>query len=255
MVSLMPRLRSVFSLAGLVLLLVAGLVLFAVLAIAMRPLLIVALVLASVGCVVLCFFSPGFRHWFETVGEKPLSFSGLRLATDVAMHPSHSWARVEKGGVAVGADDLVQAALGPVEGVELPAVGSHVEQGDPLFTLRRGDRSVAVRAPVSGDVVAANEALRDRPHLVNEDPFTRGWVVRIRADHVLAQQRHLLEGGHARGWFRKEVDRLIATILGDDGAMPSLADGGALVEGLYQHIDDETWDRVQQTFFGTSPSP
>jgi len=235
---------------GLALLAVLGLLLFVVLAIAMRPLLMLALIVAALATVVLSCFSPGFRDWFEAVGERQISYSGMRLATDIAVHPSHSWARIAPEEVAVGADDFVQAVLGPVEAVDLPPVGSRVEQGDRLFSLRRGDRSVEVRAPISGTVITRNEALVDHPEMVNEGPFTGGWAVRLQADDVEEDEQRLLRGRQARGWFRQEIDRLIGTVLSGESVAPALPDGGTLVNDLYRQIDDSAWKRLTETFFG-----
>lgn len=238
--------------AGFALLAIVGLALFAVVAVAMRPVLIVGLLVTGLACAALCYFSPGFRDWFETVGEWRIGYKGLHLVTDVAVHPSHSWARIEPQDVTVGADDLVQAALGPVEQVELPPVGSRVEQGDRLFCLRRGGRSVEVRAPVSGTVASRNEALADRPGLVNEGPFDEGWAVRLRPDNVSKERQLLLQGKTARDWFRKEIDRLIGAVLAEE-APTAAADGGTLVRDLYRQIDDSTWKRLTETFFDVVP--
>jgi len=241
------------ALAGTIVLVVVGLLAFGAFAVAMRPVLMIALAVGALGCLVLSYFSPAFRDWFAAAGEREVRYGGLRLATDVAVHPSHSWARMTPGDVAVGADDFVQATLGPVEAVDLPPVGSRVEQGDRLFCLRRGSRTVVVRAPLSGTVVTRNEALLSRPGLVNEMPFTAGWAVRLRADNPKAERRRLLRGGHALGWFCQEIDRLIATVLSRDAAMPALADGGVLVPRLHEHIDDGTWARLTAMFFGGEP--
>jgi glycine cleavage system H protein len=237
----------VFALAAV--LVVLGVLLLPVVAVAMRPLLMVGFIVAALGAAVLSLFSPAFREWFKTVGEPEISYSGLRLATDAAAHPRHSWARFTSGGVAVGADDLVQAALGPVEAVELPSVGSRIKQGDPLFSLRRGNRSVRLRAPVSGTVVTRNEALVDRPQLINESPFADGWVVRLRADNVREEGRSLFQGKQARGWFRQEVDRLIGTVASKGAVMRTLPDGGTVVEDLYRQIDDGAWKSLEESFF------
>jgi len=234
---------------GLILVVVAGFLVFAALAIAMRPLLIVAAVVALVVSLLLYRFRPGFREWFESSGEQQISYNGLHLATDIAVHPNHSWARVSGKEAAVGVDDLVQSTLGPVEAVELPPIGSRVEQGDRLFRLRRGARCVEVRAPLSGTVVAANEALREHPGLVNDDPFERGWAVRIRADRLQKEAAPLLRGSQARSWFRQEIDRLLTTVLGHPTLQPALPDGGTFVDGLYREIDDETWKKLTETFF------
>lgn len=248
-------LKTGLEFVGLVLLAVAGVLLFAAVAVALRPLLIVGFVVAGIGGLVLSCFSPGVREWFEAAGESQIRHRGLRLATDIAAHPGHSWARILPEGVAIGADDLVQTVLGPVEAVELPPVGSRIQQGDRLFAIRRGDRSVEVRSPVTGTVLARNEALLDHPGLLNEQPFNGGWAVRVRADNVRQDRQRLLQGKQARDWFRQEIDRLIGALLGNESAQPTLQDGGAIVDDLYRHIDNDAWKTVKAAFFDRSDAP
>jgi glycine cleavage system H protein len=234
---------------GFILLGIVALLLLLTVAVAMRPLLIVGFLVAGLGCLVASYFSPAFREWFKTAGEWQINLKGLRLATDIAVYPTHSWARIGSDNVAVGADDLVQAALGPVEAVDLPPLGSHVEQGARLFGLRRGDRSVAVRAPISGTVVNRNESLLEHPELVNEGPFGEGWAVRLRADNVREDRRRLLQGKQAKRWFGQEIDRLIGTVHSGGIVMSTLPDGGVLVPDLHRQIDDTTWKKLSETFF------
>ncbi len=228
---------------------IAAFALFAVLSVAMRPLLMVGLVLGAAVMAGLWAVNPGFRDWFAAAGEEQIKLSGLRLATDVALHPGHGWATLARKEVAVGADDFVQATLGPVETVELPPLGSRVAQGERLFYLRRGQRSVAVRAPLSGTVIGRNEELLTRPQTVNEAPFTRGWAVRIQPDNMPAEAGRLLRGKPARDWFRSEIDRLMTTVLAHEALASSLPDGGTLSNELYRHIDDGAWQELTKTFY------
>jgi glycine cleavage system H protein len=198
-------------------------------------------------------FHPGFRAWLDSSDELQISYNGLHLATDIAVHPNHRRARVSGKNAVVGADDLVQSTLGPVETVELPPMGSRVEQGERLFNLRRGDRCVEVRAPVSGTIVAANDALLQHPGLVDDDPFGRGWAVSIKADKLQEDAGRLLRGTQARSWFRQEIDRLLSTVLGQAAVQPALPDGGTFVEGLYREIDDDAWKKLTETMFGVDP--
>jgi glycine cleavage system H protein len=220
-----------------------------VVALAMRPLLILVGVAAILGGLVASQISPRFREWLEAAGEANISYNGLRLATDVAAHPRHGWARIWRAEAVVGADDLVQATLGPVESVELPAVGTRVEQGDRLFSLWRGNRKVDVRAPLSGQVVTRNEALLSNPGLINAKPFSGGWAVRLKADNLRKDRQILVEGRQARGWFRHEIDRFIGSVLCPETASPTLPDGGALVADLHRQIDDRAWQELTATFF------
>jgi glycine cleavage system H protein len=233
---------------------------FVVLALVLLPLVAVFLFLgrmvflvAALGIlaagVFLYLLSPNFRAWFDDQTASEISYKGLRLARNVAFHRSHCWAKVQPDEVVVGADDFVQSVLGPVERVEMPAAGFQVQRGEPLLRLSRGERSIDLVAPVTGTVVKNNFALRSRPELINEKPFSDGWAVRIRPDKPYRERRLLLRGTKAQAWFRKEVDRLIAALVPTETGVPNLADGGALVEGLYAHIDDETWKRLKESFW------
>ena len=243
-------LRDSFRYVGVALLVIALFFVFALLAVAMRPLLIILALGALIAGMVLYRFSPRFREWFESAGDEQISYKGMHLAKDVALHRHHSWARIRGKKAVVGADEVVEATLGPVQTVDLPAVGTKISQGDHLFSLRRGDRLVAVRAPLSGRVIATNEDLLEHPELVNQDPFCRGWVVRIQADHLNEDRSNLLKGREARSWFQGEIDRLLMTVLSHDAMAPALPDGGALVEDVYREIDDRHWKQLTSNFFG-----
>ena len=241
-------LRRGFKLTGGILLVPASLILMVLLAVLFWPLFLLAatvVVLVAVPYIA----SPNFRGWLDAKIDERVDCKGLRLVSEIDLHPSHSWARILFWHVLVGADDLVQAALGPVQAVDLPPVGKRVEEGDRLFCLRRGDRCVEVRAPIAGTVLARNETLVRHPGIVNDEPFHRGWAVRLRAEDVHEGRRHLLHGAEARAWFGREIDRLMTSLHTDEGAQACLADGGALVEDLYRHIDDDAWKRVTESFF------
>jgi len=249
------RIRDELLFVTILVLLVLALPLAAALAFATRVAFLVGLVAVAVGAVVFAL-SPVFRSWVRGWTEGKVSFSGVRLATDVALDEGHGWTRVEEGELVVGADDLVQTALGPVDEVDLPPPGTRVRRGEPLFRLRHADRTVEIRSPVTGTVSRTNPQLATEPELINQAPFTRGWAVRVKSEDGSArrQRRSLLRGGRAKAWMRNDVDRLLAILVGTPDGVPSLPDGGVLVEEVYRHIDDATWRRVNASFFGMEPT-
>ncbi len=93
---------------------------------------------------------------------------------------THEWVRVEGDEAVVGISDYAQDALSDVVYVELPAVGSTVRQGEPCAVVESVKAAEDVYAPVSGEVVAVNEALTEKPELVNEDPYGEAWFFRVR---------------------------------------------------------------------------
>jgi glycine cleavage system H protein len=93
---------------------------------------------------------------------------------------SHEWVRVEDDGtVTVGISDHAQDALGDVVFVELPESGRDVGAGDEVAVVESVKAASDIYAPVSGTVVAVNEALADAPETVNSSPYGEGWFFRL----------------------------------------------------------------------------
>lgn len=93
---------------------------------------------------------------------------------------THEWARVEGDLVVVGISDYAQDALSDVVFVELPAVGSTVSAGAAVAVVESVKAAEDVYSPVSGEVVAVNEKLADKPELVNADPYGEAWFFKVR---------------------------------------------------------------------------
>jgi len=98
---------------------------------------------------------------------------------DLGYLETHEWARETDGSVRVGVTDFAQDELGDVVFVELPEVGESVTAGDAFGVVESIKAVSDLYAPVSGEVVAVNEALFDRPELVNESPFDEGWMLEV----------------------------------------------------------------------------
>ncbi|MBO0702504.1 MAG: glycine cleavage system protein GcvH [Candidatus Dormibacteraeota bacterium] len=112
---------------------------------------------------------------------------------------THEWVTVGDDGIAtVGITDYAQEQLGDVVFVELPQQGKLLEAGDGFGTIESVKSASDLFSPVAGSVVEVNEALADSPEAVNEDPFGRGWMVKIRlngdlGDSLLDEQGYRAE--------------------------------------------------------------
>ncbi len=93
---------------------------------------------------------------------------------------THEWARKDDDEVIVGISDYAQSTLSDVVYVELPEIGETIAKGDQLGVVESVKAAGDVYAPMSGEVVAVNEALEDAPELVNESPLGDGWLVRVK---------------------------------------------------------------------------
>jgi glycine cleavage system H protein len=96
---------------------------------------------------------------------------------------SHEWARsLPDGLVEVGISDHAQESLGDLVFVEVPELGRHLKQGEACAVVESVKAASDVYAPVAGSVVAVNEALAQAPELVNQDPYGKGWIMRLKPE-------------------------------------------------------------------------
>ncbi|MBS0192688.1 MAG: glycine cleavage system protein GcvH [Proteobacteria bacterium] len=102
---------------------------------------------------------------------------------DLKFLKSHEWARKEDDGrVTIGISDHAQGLLGDLVYVELPGVGDEVKAGTACAVVESVKAASDVYSPVSGKVVAVNEALADKPETINEDAFGEGWIFAVQPD-------------------------------------------------------------------------
>ncbi len=95
--------------------------------------------------------------------------------------PEHEWVLPSaEGTVRVGITDYAATQLGDVVYVQLPLVGDSVTNGDPVGEVESTKSVSDVFAPVSGEVVARNDALEGSPELLNSDPYGEGWMIEIK---------------------------------------------------------------------------
>lgn len=99
---------------------------------------------------------------------------------DLRYHPEHDWVRVEGEEAVFGITWYAQDALGEVVYYDPPEVGATVTRDRPYGELESVKAVSDIYAPASGEVVAVNQAVRDRPEVVNEDPYGEGWLIRVR---------------------------------------------------------------------------
>jgi len=103
--------------------------------------------------------------------------------TDRKYSKEHEWAKLDEGLAVVGITDYAQEQLGDIVYVELPQAADALRQFEPFGIIESVKAASDLWAPISGEVVAANEELVDRPELVNEDPYEGGWLLKVHPQH------------------------------------------------------------------------
>ena len=99
---------------------------------------------------------------------------------ELRYHREHDWARVEDTEATFGVTWYAQDALGEVVFYEPPELGSQAAH-DQAYTEVESVKAVSdVYAPLSGEIVAVNDAVAEQPELINQDPYGEGWLVRVK---------------------------------------------------------------------------
>ena len=104
----------------------------------------------------------------------------LKYPEDLKYLETHEWARREGDIVVVGVSDYAQEEIQDVVYVELPEVGTTVQQKKEFGVIESVKAAFDLLSPVSGEVVEINEELEDAPELVNKDAYGSGWMIKIR---------------------------------------------------------------------------
>ena len=95
----------------------------------------------------------------------------------------HEWVKADGGQATIGITDYAQAQLGDVVFVELPVVGRTIKQGEVFGTIESVKAVSELYAPVSGEVVAVNDALSTSPETVNKDPHG-AWIIKVKPSNA-----------------------------------------------------------------------
>ncbi len=108
------------------------------------------------------------------------------IPSDLLYTETHEWlAENSDGSVTVGISDHAQEMLGDLVFVELPETGSHVDSHEDCGVVESVKAASDVYSPLPGAIESVNEELEDSPELVNDDPYGRGWLFRLKPDEDL----------------------------------------------------------------------
>jgi glycine cleavage system H protein len=106
----------------------------------------------------------------------------VEFPADLKYTAEHEWVRSSETATRIGITAYAQDQLGDIVFVDLPEVGATLAKGTVMVEVESTKSVGEVYAPFAGTVTAVNEAVLDRPELVNQDPYGEGWLVEMTAD-------------------------------------------------------------------------
>ncbi len=177
----------------------------------------------------------------------------IKLRKGLFFNKSHMWAFMnENGHVKIGIDDFLQHATGPLTRVRMKLPGERVRKGEKILTVAQKGKRISVYSPVSGIIQENNPAVEKSPELINNSPYTDGWVYLIEPSNWKMEIQELLMGNNYVSWLKEEFLRFkdfLATSLSSQ-SQPGLVlqEGGELKDGILTECGPEIWEEFQTNF-------
>jgi len=103
----------------------------------------------------------------------------MKFPEELLYTDTHEWVKNEGNQVTVGLTDYAQSQLKDIVYVELPEIGSGFKKGESIGVVESVKTAADLFSPVSGKVIEINATLKDSPQFINQDPYGKGWVLRM----------------------------------------------------------------------------
>ncbi len=105
--------------------------------------------------------------------------ASLKTPAELKYAKTDEWLRIEGSSATIGLSDYAQDQLNDVVFIELPEVGTVLKKGERFASVESVKAASDVYAPVAGTITEVNTALTDEPELINNDPYARGWIIKL----------------------------------------------------------------------------
>jgi len=188
-----------------------------------------------------------------------LSLDALKIPQGVFFGRNHTWLHLQKNGKAkIGLDDMLMHATGLVNINFIAEPGCYVQKGDLIAELDHQGNKLQIRSPLSGEIKKANRSLSEHPELMNNNPFTEGWMYEIKPDRWIPETSNYVLGEKANSWMKSELSRFKDFVMGSAVAgnkqnqQVILQDGGELRDHTLQKLPPELWKDFQKNFLDLS---
>ena len=114
----------------------------------------------------------------------------------------HEWLRIEDDTAIMGITDYAQKSLHEIVFVDLPEIKRKVRQMEPIGTVESVKAVSEIYTPISGEIIEVNKELNEKPELVNQDPYGKGWIAKIRPENLDNEIKNLLTPQQYREYLK-----------------------------------------------------
>ena len=184
-----------------------------------------------------------------------LTANSLRIPQGLFFSKNHTWTHLEKSGAAkIGVDDLLLHITGSIKFKKLRKPGDLIKKGDLLAEIDQNGKILQLLSPISGTIINTNTVLVESPDIVNEDPYGKGWIYKLKPTNWVADTTNYFLAEEATNWSALELERFkdfMAESMKKYSPEPSmviLQDGGELCDNPLSEMPSEVWHDFQENF-------
>jgi glycine cleavage system H protein len=191
-----------------------------------------------------------------------LTSAVLKVPQGIFFGSDHTWTHLASNGVArIGVDDLLLHITGEVKVTCLADTGERVRKGDIMAILERDGKRLEISSPISGEVIVSNKILSKEPELLSEDPYSKGWLYKVKPENWIADTNNCYLAEEATWWIDNELVRfrdflsVSAAKLEPERSLAVLQDGGELRDNTLSDLPPEVWNDFQEYFLRNPGKP
>ena len=184
-----------------------------------------------------------------------LSANILRIPQGLFYSKNHTWMYMEKSGSAkVGLDDLLLHITGEVKFSNHKSPGEMISKGELLTEIDQNGKLLKILSPVSGRITDVNSTINENPGMLNEDPYGKGWIYKIKPSSWITDVKACYFAEEATNWSANELERFkdfLAVSMKNYSPEPSmviLQDGGELCDHSLSAFSGEIWKDFETEF-------
>jgi glycine cleavage system H lipoate-binding protein/ABC-type phosphate transport system substrate-binding protein len=183
----------------------------------------------------------------------------VTVLNGVYFDKSHTWAFMKESGlVKIGIDDFLQHVTGKITQLKMKKPGDKITKGEHLLSIVHDGKQLRINSPVSGIIREQNEQLNCKACLVNNSPFSEGWVYTVEPTNWVREIQFLFLGEKYKNWLKDEFTRLrdFLAVYAKPGTLEPglliLQDGGEITDNPLGDLAPEIWEEFQTKFIDTS---
>jgi len=152
----------------------------------------------------------------------------------------------------VGIDDFANKLIGKIDSIELPNLGMNVKAGQPLFTVKQGNRTISFNSPVTGKVSQINTLLERNLSALSVTPYERNWFCALDAENFDVEIKELQIGKSAVAFFQEDIEHfntLLKDLIRTEKKEGEYVEEGQLYIGQLEKLNDVNWEKIVAEFF------